>query len=54
MSTYTRGYQAGWLSYLEECRAANGASKQLLNQAQELAARASQALPPHQQSDYSG
>src|SRR5262245_7571992 len=52
MHTYKEGYQAGWFAYLADCKVVDGAIDQLQIEAQHLAEKAGQALPPQQQSDY--
>jgi hypothetical protein len=52
MSTYIDGYRAGWASYLEDCKTVNNSVEHLLAEAQLLAEKARQALPPQQQNDY--
>jgi hypothetical protein len=46
MTTYAKGYWAGWMSYLEECQKADEAFKVLLDDADTLAGDASHGLTP--------
>jgi len=53
MNTYKDGYQAGWSSYIKNCKAKiRGSSYQSIAEAQKLAEKADHALPPQQQRDY--
>ena len=50
MTTYAKGYWAGWMSYLEECQRLDEAFQVLLDDADALARYASHGLTP--QGDY--
>ena len=50
MTTYAKGYWAGWMSYLEEYQRLDEAFKVLLEEADALAGYASYGLTP--QGDY--
>jgi hypothetical protein len=50
---YKDGYQAGWASYLEDCKATiKGSFDRFIGEARRLAEKAGQSLPPQQQGDY--